>query len=88
MTAQFFVDTNILIYAGSNAPDDQDKRLTARDLLTQPDIGFSAQVLQEFYVAATGKKRLLMTHDEAIAVLTALAAFPICRDARPSSGRH
>jgi predicted nucleic acid-binding protein len=77
MTAQFFVDTNVLIYAGSNAPEDQEKRRVARELLARPDIGFSAQVLQEFYVAATGKKRLLMTHDEAVAVLAALAAYPI-----------
>lgn len=52
MTAQFFVDTNVLLYAGSNAPDDQVKRQIARGLLTRPDIGFSAQVLQEFYSAA------------------------------------
>ena len=77
MTATSFVDTSILIYAGSNAPEDQLKRATARTLLVQPDIGFSAQVLQEFYVAATGKKRLSMTHDEAVAVLTALAAYPV-----------
>jgi predicted nucleic acid-binding protein len=74
VTAQSFVDTNILIYAASNAPEDQAKRLAARDLLTQPDIGFSAQVLQEFYVAATGKKRLLMTHEDAVAVLGAILA--------------
>ena len=44
MTATFFVDTNILIYAGSNAPDDQAKRQVARQVLSQPGIGFSAQV--------------------------------------------
>jgi predicted nucleic acid-binding protein len=49
----------------------------ARGLLTRPDIGFSAQVLQEFYAAAVTKQRLQMTHDEAVAVLQALAAFPV-----------
>lgn len=77
MIAKFFVDTNVLLYAGSNATDDQAKRQIARGLLAATDIGFSAQVLQEFYAAAVTKKRLKMTHDEALAVLQSLAAFPI-----------
>src|SRR5688572_27833385 len=78
MTAQFFVDTNILLYAASNAPGDQVKRKVARDVLTQPALAFSAQVIQEFYVAAVAKQRLGMTHDEALDVVQALVAFPIC----------
>lgn len=78
MTATFFVDTNVLLYAGSNAADDQLKRQAARALLTRPDIAFSAQVLQEFYAVAVTKHRLQMTHDEALAVLQSLAAFPVC----------
>ena len=77
MTAISFVDTNILIYAASNAAADQAKRQIARMLLTRPDIGFSAQVLQEFYAVAAAKQRLQMTHDEAVAVLRSLAAFPV-----------
>jgi predicted nucleic acid-binding protein len=77
MTAKFFVDTNVLLYAGSNAPDDQVKRQVARGLLTNPEIGFSAQVLQEFYAVAVTKQRLKMTHGEALAVLQSLAAFPV-----------
>ncbi len=77
MTATCFVDTNILLYAASNAAPDQRKRAVARALLNQPDIGFSAQVLQEFYAAAVTKKHLQMTHDEAVAVLQSLAAFPV-----------
>lgn len=77
MTVKFFVDTNILLYAGSNAPDDQVKRQVARGLLTRTDIGFSAQVLQEFYAVAVMKQRLKMTHGEALAVLQSLAAFPV-----------
>jgi predicted nucleic acid-binding protein len=34
--------------------------------------------MQEFFVAAVTKRRLQMTHDEAIAVLHSLAAFPVC----------
>ena len=83
MTATFFIDTNVLLYAASNAVDDQAKRQIARGLLAQPDIGFSAQVLQEFYAAAVSKKHLQMTHDEAVAVINSLVAFPVlhvCRD--------
>lgn len=78
MTATSFIDTNILLYAGSKAAADQAKRHVARGLLSQPGIGFSAQVLQEFYAAAVAKQRLQITHDEAIAVLHSLAAFPVC----------
>ena len=78
MTAISFIDTNILLYAASNAAADQAKRQVARVLLTRSDIGFSAQVLQEFYAAAISKQRLQMTHDEAVAVLRSLAAFPVC----------
>jgi predicted nucleic acid-binding protein len=74
MTATSFIDTNILLYAGSKAAADQAKRQVARALLTKPGIGFSAQVLQEFYAAAMAKQRLQMTHQDAVAVLQSLAA--------------
>lgn len=77
MTATYFIDTNILLYAASNATEDQPKRHIARGLLGQSDIGFSAQVLQEFYAAAIAKEHLQMTHDEAVAVLQSLATFPV-----------
>jgi predicted nucleic acid-binding protein len=77
MTATIFIDTNVLLYAASNALADQAKRAVARELLTQHGIGFSAQVLQEFYAAAVTKERLHMTQDEALAVLNSLAAFPV-----------
>jgi predicted nucleic acid-binding protein len=77
MTATSFIDTNILVYAASNASEDQAKRQVARGLLTEPDIGFSAQVLQEFYAVAVSRNRLQMTHDEAVVVLQSLAAFPV-----------
>jgi predicted nucleic acid-binding protein len=77
MTATTFIDTNVLLYAASNAAADQPKRAVARRALTEPEIGFSAQVLQEFYAAAVTKQRLEMTHDEAVAVIESLAAFPV-----------
>lgn len=77
MTATSFIDTNVLLYAASNAPEDQAKRQVARTLLEQTGIGFSAQVLQEFYAAAATKQRLKMTHDDTVAVLQSLAEFPV-----------
>jgi len=77
MTAISFVDTNVLLYAASNAVADQPKRAIARRLLAESGIGFSAPVLQEFYAAAVTKQRLQMKHDEAIGVLNSLAAFPV-----------
>ena len=77
MTAQYFIDTNILLYAGSAANEDRAKKTIARQLLAQADIGFSAQVMQEFYSAAVSKERLSITHDEALNILEALRPFPV-----------
>jgi len=77
MTAQFFIDTNILLYAGSGAAEDQAKKLIARRVLAQDGVGFSAQVMQEFYAAAVRKERLKITHGEALLILEALGAFPV-----------
>jgi hypothetical protein len=67
----------MFLYAASNAPADQEKRAIARRVLSEPGIGFSAQVLQEFYAAAVTKARLQMTHEETVAVLKSLATFPV-----------
>jgi len=77
MIAQFFIDTNILLYAGSKAPVDQANQQIAQQLLSQPGIAFSVQVMQEFYDVAVRKQRLAITHEEAIVILNALRAFPI-----------
>jgi predicted nucleic acid-binding protein len=58
MTAQYFVDTNVLLYAGSGAKEDQAKKVIARQLLAQSDIGFSAQVMQEFIMRLCAKSGL------------------------------
>jgi predicted nucleic acid-binding protein len=77
MIATVFIDTNVLVYSASNAAEDQVKRTIARQVLSQPAIGFSAQVLQEFYAVAVTKQRLNMSHDEAVAVLESLITFPV-----------
>jgi predicted nucleic acid-binding protein len=77
MSAQFFVDTNILIYAGSAHPRDAAKRKVALGILRQTDFGFSAQVLQEYYEVAYRKGRLVLSQQEALTALRALALRPV-----------
>ena len=76
MTAKFFVDTNVLVYAVSNAVADQPRRDVALELLDRSDLAFSAQVLAEFYSVATTKTKLNLTHDEAVLLLQSLARIP------------
>ena len=52
-----FVDTNVLLYAISRDPAEQDKAKRANDLLADHDLALSVQVLQEFYVQATRASR-------------------------------
>lgn len=77
MTAQFFADTNVLLYAGSQHPDDAPKRAVALELLRQGDLGFSAQVMQEYYDVAYRKGRLGISRQEALAALQAIARRPV-----------
>ena len=72
-----FVDTNVLVYLfDASAPAKQEK---AREILSAPDadatLVISTQVLQEFYVAVTGK--LGMPPDEAEKALRNLAALSV-----------
>lgn len=78
MTAKFFVDTNILVYAASNADADKRRRELALELLDQSDLAISAQVMAEFYSVATSQTKLNMTHDEAILLLESLVSMPVC----------
>ena len=73
-----FVDTNVLVYAISIAPEDEAKRRTARGLLTRTDLALSAQVLQEFYVQATRPTGpAALEHRETVDFMQALQRFPV-----------
>ncbi len=73
-----FVDTNILLYAASTSPDEQEKARIALALLDSEDIALSVQVLQEFYVQATrpGKSNA-MSHEQASLLIEAFLRFRI-----------
>ena len=77
MHAEVFCDSNILLYAASKAEEDAVKRAAARRVLALPGVGFSAQVLQEFYVNATRKQALRLSAAEAMDILSSLRGFPI-----------
>ena len=64
------VDTNVLLYAASTLPEEEHKRLRARELLVEPDLAVSVQVLQEFYHQATRATRPgQLSHDDALRFL-------------------
>lgn len=72
-----FVDTNILLYAVSREPDEQEKAERATQLLAARDLALSVQVLQEFYVQATRESRPdPLTHDQAVRLVESFLRFP------------
>jgi predicted nucleic acid-binding protein len=75
MHAEFFLDTNILLYAASSAKSEQNKRTKARELLAKEGGGLSVQVQAEFYVNATGKFKL--PHDKVVGILESLDSYPV-----------
>ena len=73
-----FVDTNILLYAISQDPAEQDKAKSANEILSDRDLALSAQVLQEFYVQATRASRPdPITHRQAVRLIESFRRFPI-----------
>lgn len=58
MTDEVFLDSNVLLYACSSAPDDAGKRQVAEELILSRPFALSAQVLQEFIANALRKPRL------------------------------
>ncbi len=75
MHAEFFLDTNILLYAASSAKSEHGKRTKARELLAMEGGGLSVQVQAEFYVNATGKFKL--PHDKVVGILESLDSYPV-----------
>lgn len=76
MRVDAFVDTNILLYAISTAPEEAAKKQRAREILAQPDWGLSIQVLKEFFVNATRPPQPAMRHEDAEAAIRQLLLRP------------
>ena len=76
MIAEAMLDTNVLVYAASQLPEDVAKAAVARDLLLRQGIGLSAQVLQEFIVVSTRKVRKPWSIDDALDWVETLEDYP------------
>ena len=76
MSAEVFLDTNILVYAVTSDDRDQPKRQRALEIIEAEDFAISVQVLQEFYVTVTRKLAEPLTPEHALAWIEELEAFP------------
>ena len=76
MSAEVFLDTNVLVYAVTIDDRDQAKRQRALEIIDAEDFAISAQVLQEFYVTVTRKLVEPLTPEHALAWIEELEAFP------------
>lgn len=73
-----FVDTNILLYAVSTAPDEIAKSNIAKTVMTERDLALSVQVIQEFYVQATRSSRQdALSHRQAALLIGSWSRFRI-----------
>jgi predicted nucleic acid-binding protein len=77
MIAEAFLDTNVLLYALSKVPAEAAKARAANALVEKFDFGVSAQVCQEFYVAATGKLAKTIDRQTALQFLQLLMQRPV-----------
>jgi predicted nucleic acid-binding protein len=66
MSVEFFVDTNVLVYAASGSSSERVKQRRALDVFKAGRVGISTQVLQEFYVTVTRKVEVKLTPTQAI----------------------
>jgi predicted nucleic acid-binding protein len=78
VSPQHFLDTNILLYSISRAPDEAAKSAAAIALLDKDGGALSVQVLQEFYVQATRATRAdRVPHDIAAGLINTWTRFAI-----------
>ena len=77
MTADVFIDTNILLYSIDEDPANAAKRQQAQQLLLEERWGWSVQVATEFFVNVTSAKRpFRLSADDAAALVETWLAFP------------
>jgi predicted nucleic acid-binding protein len=77
MNAEAFIDTNVLLYALSDRPEELAKAERARELLLDENWGWSVQVAGEFYHIATSTKRQFrLPHASAMEYVNTWLNFP------------
>lgn len=77
MTAECFLDANILLYASSSASADEAKHEVAEKLILETRFALSAQVLQEFIANALKKKTLGISEANIDATLELAVLVPV-----------
>jgi len=77
MSVEAFLDTNVLLYALSKVAGEAAKARVANALVDRFDFGTSAQVCQEFYVAATSKLAKAVDEKTALEFLQLLLERPV-----------
>ncbi len=64
MTANYFLDSNILLYAFSSSPEDALKKEICKKLLLRDKVGISSQVMLEFISTALRRPALGIAESE------------------------
>lgn len=77
MSARYFIDTNVLVYAAIASPEDEHKRLRAFEVIDDGDFATSAQVHAEFAVAVRRRGKPPMQYSEINEWLMDIAKFPV-----------
>ena len=77
MTAEIFLDANVLLYASSNAAEDKTKRERGQALMIATPFALSAQVLQEYIANALRKKQLCISETNIHAMLELAATATV-----------
>jgi predicted nucleic acid-binding protein len=73
-----FVDTSVLLYALSTAPEEREKADISLTILDDRDLAVSVHVLQEFYVQVTRPTKTdRITHEQATALIEAYLRFQV-----------
>ena len=85
--AEALLDSNILLYALSDAPAERRKRIRAAELLATADFGTSYQVLMETWVVASRKMKTPVPLQKVAAFLDRVLEFP-CVHGSPDLYRH
>jgi predicted nucleic acid-binding protein len=74
--AEVLLDSNVLVYALSDAPTERGKRDAALRLIATEDFGTSYQVLMETWVVATRKMARPVAPEKVSAFLERILVFP------------
>lgn len=72
-----FVDTNILVYAADKCSPIPRKTRIARELLLQPGLNLSVQVLNEFTVNARHPRKLNLSFEEELFWIESWLRYPV-----------